>query len=88
MATYECDVYWLLNGFESAGGLALEEHVLDVCGGRVDEGVLLVEATRFDLGCLFLLIDDAEHAVKKVDASLGDDDAVRELRVPLYATDV
>lgn len=88
MATYECDVYWLLNGFESARGFAFEEHVLDVCRGRVDEGVLLIEAARFDLGGLFLLIYDAKHAVQQVDASLGDHNAVRELRVPLHAADI
>lgn len=78
----------MVDGAESARGLSLEEHVLDVGRGGVDERVLLIEAARLDLARLLLLVDHLEVLVENVDASLGNEDAVGKLVVPLDATHI
>lgn len=61
----ECHVLRLVYGLESTRSRLVRlawlatEHVLEMGGGRVDEGILLVvEAPGLDLGSLLLLVDD------------------------------
>lgn len=57
-------------------------------GCRVYEWVLLVEASRFNLTGLFLLIDNLELAIEDIDAIFGDDYTVSELGVPLNSANI
>ena len=86
--TYKGDIDRLVDGFKGASGFPLEEHILDVGGGRVNERVLLVEATRLDFAGFSLLVNHGQLAVKHVDAILGDHDASSELGVPENASHI
>jgi len=53
----ECNVDWLLDTLEGSCGFAFSgEHVFDVGARRVDEAIILIEASRFHFGALFLLV--------------------------------
>lgn len=80
------DVDRLVDRLKGTSGFSLEEHILDVGGGRVNERVLLVEATRLDFAGFSLLVNHGQLAVKHVDAILGDHNASSELGVPENAS--
>lgn len=84
----EGDVYWLLNGSESTSGFAFKEHILDVRGGRIHEGVQIVEAPGLDLAGLLLGVDEGQILVDNKDGVLGDHDGMRELGCPLNSSNI